>query len=145
MDENKRSIKPAASITIPIKMNNGTAISWSFNMVEFVFSVISKPVSLKFKPQIPKPNAKKINVKDIGKPMNMTKIIAPSIIKPIMGFAISNMPPRSKRPVTHSNIGRMSGINISIAITVAFRNIRTSTIVNSSRSATNSTFIIDCT
>ena len=42
-------------------------------MVEFVFKVIRRPVNLKLRPQMPKPNAKKINVNDIGKPIKITK------------------------------------------------------------------------
>ena len=55
-------------------------------MVELVFSVIKRVVNLKFDPQIPNTNAKKINVNEIGKPINITKSIAPSIISPMVGF-----------------------------------------------------------
>ena len=67
-------------------MNNGTAINWSFNIVEFVLSVRSNVVNLKLDPQIPKTKARKISVNDIGKPIKITKSIAASIIKPIVGL-----------------------------------------------------------
>ena len=86
-------------------------------MVELVFKVMRRPVSLKLRPQIPKPKARKINVNDIGKPMKITKIMAPSIIKPIIGFGISNIPPLWNKPVTPSKIGKMFGTHISRAIT----------------------------
>ena len=103
-------------MTIPIKINKGTAISWSFNMVEFVFKVIRRPVSLKLSPQIPKPNAKKINVNDIGKPIKITKIMVPNMIKPIIGFGTSNIPPFSNKLETPSKIGKTPGTHISRAI-----------------------------
>ena len=56
------------------------------SIVEFVLSVIKSVVSLKFAPQIPKTKARNIKVKEIGKPMKMTNIIAASIIRPIVGF-----------------------------------------------------------
>ena len=37
-------------------------------------------------PQIPKTKARKMSVNDIGKPINITKIIAANIIRPIVGF-----------------------------------------------------------
>jgi hypothetical protein len=85
-------------------------------MVEFVFKVMRRPVSLKFRPQIPKPKARKINVNDIGKPMKITKIIAPSIIKPIIGFGTSNIPPLWNKPMTLSKIGKTFGTHISKVI-----------------------------
>ena len=56
-------------------------------MVEFVLSVINNVVSLKFAPQMPKTKAKKISVKEIGKPTKITKSIAPSMIKPMVGLS----------------------------------------------------------
>ena len=94
-------------MTIPIKMNNGTAISWSFNIVEFVFNVINKVVNLKFDPQIPKIKAKKIKVNEIGKPMKITKIIVPSMIDPIIGF--DKLGRAFIRSVNHSPPGVISG------------------------------------
>ena len=88
-------------------------------MVEFVFKVIRRPVSLKLSPQIPKPKAKKINVNDIGKPIKITKIIAPNMINPMMGFGTSNTPPFSNKPETASKIGKMPGTHISMAITTS--------------------------
>ena len=55
-------------------------------MVELVFSVINNVVSLKFAPQMPNTNARKINVKAMGKPIKITKSIAPSIIRPMVGL-----------------------------------------------------------
>jgi CheY-specific phosphatase CheX len=69
-----------------MRINNGTAINWSFSMVEFVFNVISNVVNLKLEPQIPKTKARNISVNEIGKPIKITKIIAASIIRPIVGF-----------------------------------------------------------
>ena len=73
-------------MTIPIKMNSGTAISWSFSIVEFVFKVIKSVVSLKFDAQMPKKKAKKINVNEIGKPTKITKIIAANMMNPMVGL-----------------------------------------------------------
>ena len=112
IDANKRSIRPAASITIPIRMNNGTAINWSFSIVEFVFNVINSVVNLKFDPQIPKIKARKIKVNEIGNPMKITKIIAPSMIKPIVGF---DRPGRAFiRSVNQSPPGVISGANTAM-------------------------------
>ena len=66
---------------------------------------------------MPKPNAKKINVNDIGKPIKITKIMVPNMIKPMTGFGISKNPPGSNRAVTHSKIGKIPGTHISNAIT----------------------------
>ena len=76
-------------------------------MVELVLSVIKSVVSLKFAPQIPKTKAKNIKVKDIGKPIKMTNIIAASIIRPIVGF---DKPGREDiKSVNHSPPGVISG------------------------------------
>ena len=64
---------------------------------------------MKFKPHIPKPKARKISVNEIGKPIKITKIMAPSMINPIIGLGISKKPPRSNKEVTHSKIGRILG------------------------------------
>ena len=61
-------------------------MSWSFSIVELVFSVIRSVVSLKLDPQMPNTKAKNIKVNEIGKPIKITKIIAASIIKPIVGL-----------------------------------------------------------
>ena len=107
IDANSRSMRPAASITMPIRMNKGTAISWSFSIVEFVFRVIKSVVSLKFDAQMPKKKAKKINVKEIGKPTKITKIIAANMMKPIVGL---ERPGRADMiSVNHSPPGVASG------------------------------------
>ncbi len=111
IEANNRSIKPADSITIPIRTNKGTAISWSFSIVELVFSVINRVVSLKFAPQMPKTNARKISVNDIGKPMNITKSIAPSMISPMVG--LDRLGFAFIRSVNHSPPGTSSGVKIA--------------------------------
>ena len=112
IDANNRSIRPAASMTIPIRMNRGTAISWSFSIVEFVFKVIKSVVSLKFDAQMPKKKAKKINVNEIGKPIKITKIIAANMMKPIVGF---ERPGRADIiSVNHSPPGVASGKKTAI-------------------------------
>ena len=76
-------------------------------MVELVLSVIKSVVSLKFAPQIPKTKAKNIKVKEIGKPIKMTNIIAANIIRPIVGF---DKPGREDIiSVNHSPPGVISG------------------------------------
>ena len=74
-------------MTMPIKTNNGTAISWSFNIVEFVPSVINKVEKKKLYPQMPKMKAKKISVNAIGNPIKITNNIAPIMIRPIVGLS----------------------------------------------------------
>ena len=90
-------------------MNSGTAINWSLSIVELVFSVIKSVVSLKFDPQIPKINAKKISVNEIGKPIKITKIIAANIIKPIIG--LDKLGRDDMASVNHSPPGVISGVN----------------------------------
>ena len=107
MDANNRSMRPAASMTIPIKMNRGTAMSWSLSIVEFVFKVIKSVVSLKFDAQMPKTKAKKINVNEIGKPIKITKIIAANMMNPMVGL---ERPGRADMiSVNHSPPGVASG------------------------------------
>ena len=81
-------------------------------MVELVFRVIKSVVSLKFDPQIPKTKARNIKVKEIGKPMKMTNIIAANMIRPIVGF---DKPGRDDiMSVNHSPPGVTSGMKTAI-------------------------------
>ena len=61
---------------MPMKMNNGTATSWSSSMVEFTCSVIRKKVTATAAPQEPKVKARKISVKEIGNPTKIENSIA---------------------------------------------------------------------
>ena len=80
-------------------------------MVELVFSVINSVVSLKLAPQIPKTKARKINVNAIGKPIKITKSMAPSMINPMV--ALSMFGRADMRSENHSPPGTMSGWNIA--------------------------------
>ena len=111
IEANRRSIRPAASMMMPIRTKSGTAINWSFSMVELVFSVISKVVSLKFAPHIPKTIARKIRVNEIGNPMKITNSIAASMISPIVGF--DRLGRIFMMSVNHSPPGTTSGAKIA--------------------------------
>ena len=81
-------------------------------MVEFVFNVISNVVNLKLDPQIPKTNARNISVNDIGNPIKITKIIAASMIIPIVG--LDNPGLVDIMSVNHSPPGVKSGKKTAI-------------------------------
>jgi hypothetical protein len=76
-------------------------------MVELVLRVIKRVVNLKFEPQIPNTNAKKISVKEIGNPIKITNNIAPSIIRPMVGF--DRLRPSPIIPENQSASGRAFG------------------------------------
>ena len=80
-------------------------------MVEFVFSVISKVVSLKFAPQMPKTKPRKIRVNEIGKPIKITNNIAISMISPMVG--LDRLGRAFMRSVNHSPPGTQSGAKIA--------------------------------
>ena len=76
-------------------------------MVELVLRVIKRVVNLKFDPQIPNTKAKKINVKEIGNPIKITNSIAPSIIRPMVGF--DRLRPSPTNSENQSAIGKALG------------------------------------
>ncbi len=89
---NRRSISPACSIIIPMKINKGTATSWSFIMVEFTCRVSKKNANLLLPPIEANTNPRKINVNEMGKPMKMENNMAANISIPTIGFEMLTSP-----------------------------------------------------
>ena len=58
-------------------------------------SVIRKVASWKFAPQVPKTKPRKTSVNEIGKPTKIENSIAPSMIRPMVGFSSPNPPPKA--------------------------------------------------
>ena len=77
------------------------------SIVEFVLSVNRSVVGLKFAFQMPKMKARKIKVNEIGNPIKITKSMALSMIKPIVG--LDNPGRAFIRSVNQSPPGTRSG------------------------------------
>ena len=89
---NKRSMSPACSIIMPIKINKGTATSWSFIMVELTCRVSKKNANLLLPAIEANTKPRKIKVKEIGKPMKIENNMAANMSIPIIGFEILTSP-----------------------------------------------------